>query len=91
MVFPSERSERSKVGVADNSIILDSKWAQLMSQVWEGVHVKNDGRCVWNFTYPALVKEFQISFKRLGVQVAPINVATAEPATTAQSRQGRSS
>ena len=58
LVFPGERLERSKVGEADNSIILDSKWAQWMSQVWEVMHVKNDGRCVWNFTYPGLVKEF---------------------------------
>ena len=57
LVFPSERSERSKVGEADNSIILDSKWVQWMSQVWDVMHVKNDGRSVWNFTYPALVKE----------------------------------
>ena len=31
----------------------------------------NDGRSIWNFAYPALVKEFQISSKRLGVQVVP--------------------
>ena len=42
-----------------------------MSQVWEVLHVKNEGRSVWNFTYPALVKEFQISSKRLGVQDVP--------------------
>ena len=71
LVFPSERSERSKVGEANNSIILGSKWAQWMSHVWEVMHVKNDSRCIWNFTYPALVKEFQISSQRLGVQVVP--------------------
>ena len=71
LVFPSERSERSNVGESDDSIILDLKWAQLMTHVWEGLHVKNDGRSIWNFTCPALVKEIQISFKRLGVQVVP--------------------
>ena len=78
LVFPSERSERSKVGEADNSITLDSKWAQRMSQVWEGLHVKNDGRSVWNFIYPALVKEcWRLDFqahgfpKRLYFQFVP--------------------
>ena len=46
LVFPSERSERSKVGEADDSIFLDSKWAQLMCQVWESLQVKNGGRSV---------------------------------------------
>ena len=69
--FPSERSERSKVGEADISIILDSKWAEWMSQVWEVLHVRNEGRSVWNFTYPALVKECQISPKRLDFQAVP--------------------
>ena len=70
LVFPSEHS-RSEVGEADNSIILGSKCAQWMIQVREVLHVKNDGRSAWNFTCPALVKEFQISSKRLGVQVVP--------------------
>ena len=71
LVVPSERSEQSKVGEADSSTVLDSKWAPSISHVGEGLHVKKDGRSVWNFTCPALVKEFQISFKRLGVQVVP--------------------
>ena len=31
LIFPSERSQRSKIGEADNSILLDSTWAQWMS------------------------------------------------------------
>ena len=64
-------TERSKDGEAGNSIILDSKWARWMSQVCDVMHVKNDDRSIWNFAYPAFVKEFQISSKRVDVQVVP--------------------
>ena len=71
LVFPSERAERSKIGEADNSILLDSTWARWMNQVWDVLYVKADGSCVWNFSYAHLVKEFQHTSRRLGVSVVP--------------------
>ena len=71
LVFPSERAERSKIGEADNSILLDSTWAQWMIPVWEALYAKSDGGCVWSFTYPNLVHEFQTTSKRLGATVVP--------------------
>ena len=71
LVFPSARSQRSKIGESDNSILLDSSWAAWMSQVWEVAHEKNGESSVWNFTYPHLVREFQTTSRRLGVSVVP--------------------
>ena len=71
LIFPSECSQRSKIGEADNSILLDPTWAQWMSQIWEVVHEKHDASSVWSFTYPSLVREVQKSSLRLGNSVVP--------------------
>ena len=70
LAFPNERAERSKIGEADNSILLDAPWAQWMNSLWDVLHDKDDA-CVWNFSYAHLVREFRTSSKRLGVDVVP--------------------
>ena len=91
LFFPSERSQRSKIGEADNSILLDSTWAQWMSQVWETIYEKHDASSVWSFTYPTLVKEVQKSSLRHGVPVVPYQCrhsgASDDRATQARSLQ----
>ena len=71
LLFPNERAERSKIGDADNSILLDAPWAQWMSRLWEVIHDKDDASSIWNFTYAHLVREFRTTSKRLGVAVVP--------------------
>ena len=71
LIFPSERSERSKIGDSDNSILLDAGWAQWMNEFWEVLHSKDDSSCIWNFSYVHLAKEFKTSSARLGVSVVP--------------------
>jgi len=91
LIFPSKRSQRSKSGEADNSILLDSTWDQWMSQVMEAVYEKHDASSVWSFTYPSLVKEVQKSSLRLGVPVVPYQCrhsgASDDRATQARSLQ----
>eukprot|EP00959_Pyramimonas_sp_CCMP1952_P107055 2238026-Pyramimonas_sp.AAC.1 len=59
--FPKDRIERSKTGLADARIALDSKWAQSLTPPWPPLIKCDADGLVFTFEYPAYMCAFQSS------------------------------
>ena len=67
LVCPDEYLVATKTGDADDSIAMDSTWLQWLAPILSILAEGGKGKCVWNFGYPAYVREFRSALARLRV------------------------
>ena len=68
LLYPSYETERTKTGLADVSILLDSVWLRFLDPVYKVLNTGDPEEVIWTFQYPAYLKMFKLCLQDLGVQ-----------------------
>ena len=71
LLYRQELPDRSKVGDADDSILLDHQWTQFLNPLLEVLRQGSPNQPVWSHNYAEYVKEFKRSARRMGLDLVP--------------------
>lgn len=80
IVCSKDRGLVSKVGVADDSVLLDTPFLQFLNPVWALLHENRRGRPLWDFEYREMLTAFVQSGRRVGVEAVPYQLRHSGPA-----------
>ena len=79
LLNPSEFSERSKMGVVDESVMWDVPELLWMKRAFELMRQGDRTQKVWNFSYPEVAKQIAVAAAQLGLEFVPYQLRHSGP------------
>ena len=79
LLNPSEFFERSKMGVADESVMWDVPELLWMKRAFELMRQGDRTQKVWNFSYPEVAKQIAVAAAQLDVEFVPYQLRHSGP------------
>ena len=83
LLFPEERSDRSKTFAANDSIAMHCQWATWLPLTAEVLADGPKDEVVFNFTYPEFLVEWEACRKHLGLKMVPYEARHSGPSVDA--------